>query len=166
MNATLITVWQLISRFGRTVQSRLSCRYYPWIVRNQLGRKKRHVLSLINCHIYLPSIPEWPKSYIHELIKLSSAEMFVDPSLTYRSPRRIAECPRTYNQGLGGLGAAGPLFEFSPKRCCHTPWVYSANQAMHLVSVIDYRWDCPCRHPFIMLREVKQCALKTYALCI
>ena len=170
MNTTLITVCQLISRSGNMVQSKLSCRYYHWILRSQLGRRKDGCVkswSIVkSCIIYLPSTPKQPNSYIHEPIKLSSAELFVDPSLTYRSPRRIAECPRTYNQGLGGLGAGGPLFEFSPKKCCHTPSVCSANWAMHLVSVLDHRWDCPCIHPFKMLREVKQCALKTYTLRI
>lgn len=83
--------------------------------------------------------PKQPKFDIKELIKLSSAELSVDPSLTYRSPRRTAECPRTYNQGLGGLGAGGPLFEFSPKKCYRTPSVCLANPAMHLVSAPDHR---------------------------
>jgi len=128
------------------VQNKLSCRYNPWMYGGPKKDACAKLWSIVrSCFIYLLSTPKHPNS-LYELIKLSSAELFVDPSLTYRSLRRTGECLRTYNQDLGGLGAGGPLFEFSPKKCCHTPLVYSTNRAMHLVSVLDHRWDCPCIH--------------------
>lgn len=102
----------------------------------------------------------------HELIKPSSADLSVDPSLTCRSPRKTIEFPRTDNQGLGGLGAGGLLLEFSLKKCYHNPSVCSADRAMHLVCVFDHHWDFPCIHPFKALIRLKQCALETYALCV
>ena len=75
---------------------------------------------------------------IHELIKISLVELF-DPSLTYRSPRKITGFPRTDNQGLGELEAGGLLLEFSPRKCCHIPSACSTNRAMHFVRALDHR---------------------------
>lgn len=147
----------------------------PWSIMFRLHGKQISMLRLppqpsVRSTVWL----QWKRIFLqtsisminHELIRASWTESSVDLSSTYRSPKTTTEFPKIDNQGLGGLGAGGPLLGFSPRKYYHTHSVCSGNQTMHLVSVLDHRWGCLCIHPSRTLERLTQCALKTYALGI